>query len=456
MKVLLVITNIEGYHEVPYHFGLSSIFSYIKAKGHNPEIISIRSKNEYKIFEDKVKSFKPNIVGYTSVSSQFNIVRELSIIAKKIDEIVFNVCGGVHPTLYPEDLLLSDAIDVFFVGESEIAFGDFIDKIEHGKDFRDTNNIVYKNNGILIKNPLNALVPELDILPFPVKDLLFEEFIKTNGYAPFFFSRGCPFQCSYCSNHSLAKVYGLSRNHPRYRSVDSCIDEIKDALSKYQFNTLWIMDDTFGLNKKWREEFCKKYPNEISLRFCVLLRPNVVDEDLIQSLKRSGCFRILFGVESGNDYVRNQIMNRNISTDQIINAFSLCRKYHIETCALNIIGVPGETDKMIWDTINLNRKLRPTSSGLNIFYPYRGTQLGDKSFFDGLVDLKMYSQFSNERRDTVLRYPEDYRRKLRYYHQHWELLVYPYDMKKRAKAILRKNKNLYDFLKRIKQRICSC
>lgn len=447
MKVLLVITNIEGDHEVPYHFGLSSIFSYIKAKGHNPEIISVRSRDEYDIFEDKVKTFKPNIVGFTSVSSQFNVVKDLSIIVKKIDKDVFNVCGGVHPTLYPEDLLLSDSIDVFFVGESEIAFGDFIDKIETGKDFRDTSNIVYKNNGVLIKNPLNTLVQELDVLPFPVKDSLFEEFIKTSGYAPFFFSRGCSYGCSYCSNHSLAKVYGLSRNHPRYRSVDSCIEEIRDALSKYQFHTLWIMDDTFGLNKKWREEFFRKYCNEISLRFCVLLRPNVVDEDLIKSLKRAGCFRIIVGVESGNDYVRNQIMNRNITTEQIVNTFGLCKKYKIESCALNIIGVPGETDEMIWDTINLNRKLQPTDSGLNIFYPYKGTQLGDRCFSEGLVDLTMYSQFSNERRDTVLRYPEEYKNRLRYYHQHWESLVYPYNIGRRIKAMLRKNKNFCAFLK---------
>lgn len=447
MKVLLVITNIEGDHEVPYHFGLSSIFSYIKAKGHNPEIISVRSRDEYGIFEDKVKTFKPNIVGFTSVSSQFNVVKDLSIIVKKIDKDVFNVCGGVHPTLYPEDLLLSDSIDVFFVGESEIAFGDFIDKIETGKDFRDTSNIVYKNNGVLIKNPLNTLVQELDVLPFPVKDSLFEEFIKTSGYAPFFFSRGCSYECSYCSNHSLANVYGLSRNHPRYRSVDSCIDEIRDALSKYQFHTLWIMDDTFGLNKKWREEFFRKYCNEISLRFCVLLRPNVVDEDLIKSLNRAGCFRIIVGVESGNDYVRNQIMNRNITTEQIVNTFGLCKKYKIESCALNIIGVPGETDEMIWDTINLNRKLQPTDSGLNIFYPYRGTQLGDRCFSEGLVDLTMYSQFSNERRDTVLRYSEEYKNRLRYYYQHWESLVYPYNIERRIKAMLRKNKNFYAFLK---------
>lgn len=455
MKVLLVITNIGGFHEVPYHFGLSSIFSYIKAKGHNTEIISIRSKNEYDLFEDKVKIFQPNIVGFTSVSSQFNVVKELSIIVKKIDKDVFNVCGGVHPTLYSEDLLSAEHIDVFFVGESEIAFGDFIDKIEKGKDFKDTNNIVYKNNGVIKKNPLNPLVQELDGLPFPVKDSLFEEFIITNGYAPFFFSRGCPFQCSYCSNHSLAQVYGLSRNYPRYRSVDSCIDEIKDALSKYKFYTLWIMDDTFGLNKKWREEFCDKYLNEISLRFCVLLRPNVVDEELISSLKHAGCFRIMFGVESGNDYVRNQIMNRNITTEQIVHAFGLCKKYNIESCALNIIGVPGETDEMIWDTINLNRKLQPTSSGLNIFYPYKGTQLGDRSFSEGLVDLKMYSKFSNERRDSVLLYPDEHRRRLIYYHQNWEHLVYPYNIKKRANAILMKHKYLYNILKRVKHRICS-
>ncbi|MFH0861111.1 MAG: radical SAM protein [Candidatus Altiarchaeota archaeon] len=456
MNVLLVITNISGFHEVPYSFGISSIASYIKNKGYNVKILSIREENEFNKLIEEVNSFNPTVVGFTSVSSQYNCVKKLAKLIKDVNEKIIIVVGGVHVTLYPDALLETTDIDGIFVGESELAFSDFLDKINEGKDYRDTNNFAYRKYGRVIINTLTPLIRHLDILPYPIKDSLFEEFIEINGYAPFLFSRGCPYLCSYCSNHALAKRYGMSHNTLRYRSVDSCINEIKDALEKYKFDTVWFLDDTFGLDKKWGKEFCEKYKREINIKFICLLRPNVVDEEFIKLLKAARCYRILFGIESGNEYVRNTIMNRNISNEQIIMVFSLCRKYGIETCAFNIIGVPGETEDMLGDTIKLNRKIRPTDSGVSIYYPYKGTVLGDYSFSKGLVNQKMYEDFSNERRDTVLNYPEKYKEKLRYYYENWEILIYPYKInkriiKKRIIALFGENSIVTNILRKIKK-----
>lgn len=450
MNILLVITNINGFHEVPYSFGLSSIASYIKNKGYNTKILSIREENEYDGFCEEVKSFNPRVVGFSSVSSQFHHVKKIAELIKNIDENIFIVCGGIHSTIFSEALLESEAIDGFFIGESEVGFGNLIDKIKKNEGFRDTNNYAYKKDGKVVVNQLDPLIQHLDILPYPVKDSLFEEFININGIAPFLFSRGCPYSCSYCSNHAIARIYGMSRNKPRYRSVESCIEEIKVAREEYEFQTVYIMDDTFGLEKKWRKEFCEKYRKEINVKFICLLRVNVVDEEFVKLLKKAGCYRIQFGVESGNEYVRNTVMNRNISNKQIIEAFGLCRKYGIQTNALNIIGVPGETDDMIWDTIRLNRKIKPTDSGINIFYPYKGTVLGDYCFSNDLVNEKLYNDFSNERRDSVLKYPREYNDKLRYYHKNWNILVYPYNIKKRIYTMLKKYK-IYNQLRKIKR-----
>ena len=455
MNVLLVITNINGFHEIPYSFGLSSIASYIKSRGYNTKILSIRKESEYDEFCKKVKSFNPSVVGFSSVSSQFYHVKKIATLIKNINENIFIVCGGIHPTIFPDALLESEAIDGFFVGESEAGFGNLLDKIKKNKNFRDTNNYAYKKDGKVVVNQLDPLVQPLDPLPYPIKDSLFEEFININGVAPFFFSRGCPYSCSYCSNHALATIYGMSRNKPRYRSAESCIEEIKAARKKYTFKAVWIMDDTFGLNKEWRRYFCEKYKEEVNIKFICNLRVNVVDEEFIKLLKAAGCYRILFGIESGSEYVRNTIMNRNISEKQIVKAFSLCRKYGIETIALNIIGVPSETDDMIWETIKLNRKIKPTSSGVNIFYPYKGTVLGDYCFSSDLVDEKLYNSFSNERRDSVLKYPIEYKDKLQHYHKNWNVLVYPYNIKKRIYAILREHKIIYNQLRKIKRRLQS-
>jgi radical SAM superfamily enzyme YgiQ (UPF0313 family) len=179
----------------------------------------------------------------------------------------------------------------------------------------------------------------------------------------------------------------------------------------------------------------------------------VVDEDFIRMLKDAGCYRVSFGVESGNEYIRNEVMNRKMSNEQIIRAFELCHRYGLETNAINIIGIPGETEEMIWDTIRLNRIIKPTTSGVNIFYPYRGTKLGDSCFAQGLVDEKRYYDFTSERRETILAYPEQYKERLQYYYQHWDILIYPYDLKRRIKSILMKNPALWEGIRRVKRSI---
>jgi radical SAM superfamily enzyme YgiQ (UPF0313 family) len=137
---------------------------------------------------------------------------------------------------------------------------------------------------------------------------------------------------------------------------------------------------------------------------------------------------------------------------QIIEAFSLCRKYGIQGNALNIIGAPGETEDMLLETIKLNRKIKPTGgSGVNIFYPYKGTVLGDHCFSNDLVDEELYNSFSNERRESVLRYPRGYKDRLRYYHKNWSILVYPYSIKIRIYTMLKEYKIIYNQLRKIKR-----
>lgn len=114
--------------------------------------------------------------------------------------------------------------------------------------------------------------------------------------------------------------------------------------------------------------------------------------------------------------------------------------------------MPGESVEMIWDTIKLNRRLRPSVSGVNIFYPYRGTELGDKCYIEGLVDEKLISNFSLERRNTVLKFPEDHKKKLLYFYNNWQILVYPYNFKLRLLKFLKKME-IYEYARKIKKLI---
>jgi len=426
IKVLFVITNINGTYNDVYSFGLASLASITRDSGFEYEYFIINSLNDYETFFDFVESFKPRVIAYTAVSSQFAFIQEMSEkIKEKYQEDIIQVCGGVHVTIFPKSILGSKGLDGIFIGESEYAFSDFLNRVASGRSFSDVQNFAYDDQDTLQKNPLYPLVTDLDKLPYPERDKYkYERFIQREGYAVFMFSRGCPFSCSYCSNHALAKTYNMKVNMPRYRSPQSSIDEIKEMIDKYSIKKVFIGDDTFGIDKKWAKEFCSKYAEQIKLPFICQLRVNLVNEELMDMLKRAGCVHVSCGVESGSPYIRNKIMKRNISDEQIIKAYALFKKYKMTSNAINIIGLPQETEKDIWATIKINRKINPTSSGVNIFYPYHGTELGDYCFEQGMVDEDAYSNFSKERRASVLKFPKEYQDKIIKIYKNWGYLVY--------------------------------
>lgn len=449
-RVLFVYTNINGFHEDTYAFGLANIISVTAQSGHEVRAVIAHTLDEYQKVYDALEELKPQVVGFSTVSSQFHYVLDLAKEIKRLDPNVINVCGGVHPTIYPQCITETEALDAIFVGEAEEAFDDFMARVDRGESYLSCDNLAYCDNGRLVRNKQKPLVKDLDALPFPDRvHYPYLETIQHAGYAPFFFSRGCPFKCTYCSNHALARAKGELVSSLRYRSPKSCVQEIEETLDMYpSTGRIGIVDDIFGLNKKWRNEFLEHYKERIwekrGVKFFCLLRADVVagkhgDKlDFVAKLKESGCAGISFGVESGNEYIRNEVMGRGMSQETLVQAFKLTHENGLYTNALNIIGVPGETDEMIWDTIKLNRKIKPLISSCNIFYPYKGTNLGDYCFDNGLVDLEKFNRFSNERRETTLNYSPEKRARLTWYHDNWEILVYPYSVKKRLHKLIGK------------------
>jgi len=429
MKILFIYTNIDGAHEDNYAFGLATIISVARGLGHECKVELITNRSMFDPVIDRFQKFQPDIVGFTSVTSQFSIVKELSEIFKKLDNSICTICGGVHPTLWPESILEAPYIDFFIVGEGEKAIEAFLSEFACGRSCYSCPNLVYARKGVVMRTKLLPLLEnrELEDIPFPDREIYpLEETVKEAGFAPFHFARGCPFPCTYCANHAQAQVYGEQKSRIRSPSPEYSIREIEVALEKHPYiKKIAIYDDIFGLNKKWRNEFLRLYSERISIPYLVLLRADVVTADFVKQLKETGCERILFGVESGNDYVRNDVMKRSMSRDTIVNAFKMVHTYGIKTTAINIIGVPGETEEMLLDTIKLNREIKPGASGVNIFYPYKGTKLGDYCFDSNLVDDNSILSFNNERRETILNYDDKWKEKLSYYYLNWGIYIYP-------------------------------
>ncbi len=436
MNVLLVQSSVTPKRFRQYSVGVASIVSVTKQAGHQVKLLVITHPSEYSHLMDEIASFKPQVVGFSVLGFQFHFVKQMAALIKGQAPATVIVCGGAHPTIYPQALLETDAIDGFFIGESEFAFMEFLQRLENGLPYQDTDNFCYVQNGTLVQNPLKPLIQDLDSLPFPDKEIeTYQHWLlhpcrqplgEEAGLASFLFSRGCPYRCSYCSNHAVARIYGKKHNQTRFKSPESCIQEIEDVITRYGelVKTVYIMDEIFGVNRKWRQEFCQKYKERIGKRFVIMTRVETVNDDAsLTMLKEAGCSYAMLGVECGNENFRAEVLNRRVSNEKMIHAFDLCRQYGIDTWAFNMIGLPGESEEMIWETIKLNRRLRPTRSFVQIFSPFRGTELGERCFREGLVDEQKMLGFDDNRGDTLLKFPEEYKRMLSNFHANWETLV---------------------------------
>ena len=217
----------------------------------------------------------------------------------------------------------------------------------------------------------------------------------------------------------------------RYRSVDSTIEQIKMVVDRYDFNpstTLVISDDLFSINKKWLDDFLPRFEKEIGRPFIDNIRATVTSEEYFKKLGDAGCKFVLMSVESGNDYIRNEVMKRGISRQKVFDSFEWAHKAGVQTNANAIIGLPFETPEMVEDSIQTLAQLGATEYGINIFYPYKGTALRkvceDNGFMPDTLGLEANDLSSiRERRESILNLPTITKDQILYYEQNWERLI---------------------------------
>ena len=251
----------------------------------------------------------------------------------------------------------------------------------------------------------------MDDLPFPDRDLFnYKDMLKKFAgraeglyIAEIMTGRGCPFECTYCCNHALRKTYEGLGNYVRRRSVDNVMAEIEQLVNEYDINWLVFDDDTFTIHPKWIEEFCEKYRNKFSITFQCNAFPTTLKPNIVRMLKEAGCSRVTVGIESGNEWLRQEVLKRPITNDQLIASFKLLSEYGIEGYSFNMVGFPYETAEMLEDTCNLNRLLNPNHIQVSIFYPYPGTELYKTCLNNGWLSENGKSSYFAE--GTVLNLP---------------------------------------------------
>lgn len=410
MKVLFVYPdiNVRGGAR-SFQFGIGLMSAVLKTHGHQTRLHYLFDSYDALALGKAIAAWRPDLIAFSAVSPQYYYVRRLFRDLQPFD--AFTILGGQHATLAPECLEEVEGLNAVCVGEGEYPLLELADSLAAqqagGKIDYTVKNIWFKTGQTqIIRNETRPFIENLDTLPFPDRELFDYQRIIDSDFstALFMFSRGCPYDCTFCSNHALrTKQAG---RYVRFRSVDSALEEIRQVVSRYRMQTLYFNDDCFTAQKAFLDEFCARYAREFSFPFDINARPETLNDNICRQLKETGCRRVSIGIENGSEQFRREVLGRRQSNEQIIEAFAACRRAGLKTKSFNIVGFPYETPAIFHETVNLNRCIQPDSVIIGVFEPYPGTKLAEVCLKEGFISANSAETCFVGRRDTVLKMPQ--------------------------------------------------
>lgn len=380
MKILFIFPNFNASY--CWSPAIQILSAVLKREGHETFLIHINDKyafpNDKLIIAKEVQKINPDLIGFTGTSFDFPRINEICKAIKKTYNCPI-ILGGIHATIKPDDLQNSN-FDAFCIGEGEKPFLELVKRMENKSGYLDVGSFWFKDNGNIIKNNTMDIIEDLNELPFndwevmDTRNLLLKRYKRLS----IMISRGCPFQCSFCINQIFKKIKGL-KNYTRFRNVDNAIAELKYLADKFDIEIFHFDDDMFLANKQWLSSFTERYREEIyskyAIKYTIEARADTVTEDNIKLLKDSGCYEIRLGVETGDEHLRNGLLNKNLSDDNIIKTFDLCNKYDLKPSAFFMFGIPRESEASMAKTIEMIARIKPYLVRPTFYVPIYGTPL---------------------------------------------------------------------------------
>lgn len=383
--------------------GLCYLASYLK-KYLDFHDIAVVNTGE-RTFE-KIRNLKPEIVGFTTYTAgYFDVLQLMERVKSELNLPV--LAGGPHITCMSHKL--PECIDIGFIGEGEQTLLELMQVyLENGafrnSDLKKINGLVFRENGKLYFTGKRELIRPLDKIPMPARELIdMDQFLKpsqilmSNEFlrgTTMLTSRGCPFNCIYC--HVSAKW-----GRPRLHSPEYVVDEIEHLVSTYRVQGITMSDDLFVSSTDRIEKIISEMERRNILgkvRFLVDLRANMVNDHLIQLLKKMGVAKVALGLESGSDRILQYLKGKNVTVEKNRNAVKILNKYGIGAYCCFMIGAPPETRGDIEKTRDLIREILDMDTRnfcqLTVTTPLPGTQLWDyalaKNFISEDVDWRQF------------------------------------------------------------------
>jgi len=354
--------------------GLLYIAAYLRE--HGPKDVEVRVLDaivggmDYQAIEDAIRKENPAVVGFQALT--FTLIDALRIgkITKKVNPEIITVIGGRHCDIYPKETMGFKFIDYLIRGDGEVSFTRLITNIIKRRSLRRIPGLTFRSGEAIISNP-PEVIENLDMIPFPARELTpYKEYRfllgKNAVFTTLMTSRGCPYRCSFCDE-----------GHKRFRAVSASrvVDEIVSCQKQFNMDTFFIFDSTFTVSRRRVIDFCRELrKRKVDVIFDVRSRINLVDAEMLKELREAGCIRVQYGVESGNDQILKNI-KKQITVKQTKRVVCETRRQGFEILCDFMIGLPGEKEEEIMDTIDLAVDLPIDYAHFAITTPYPNTKL---------------------------------------------------------------------------------
>jgi anaerobic magnesium-protoporphyrin IX monomethyl ester cyclase len=361
----------KGEEQYP-SLGLLSLAAYARQQGADVRVVDLTFARGLEPFHRELRAFAPDVVGVHTKT--LTLPRSLAIARKARAAGAFVLAGGPDSSSRPE-AYLAGGFDVVAAGEGETTLVDILRARSQGESLFGLPGVVFRHEGRTVRGPPRPLVPHLDSLPLPAWDLIdmgaylsrWERVTGTRRMAVVT-SRGCPFDCSWCSKPTFGRSF-------RQRSVGSVMQELGALRQFYGVDYVRICDDVFGIQRRWTEEFLDGLiARGWGLKFECLSRADLLKPELLPRLRAAGLRRVFLGVESGSQAMLD-LMNRGTTLGQVERASAALRAHGIDQYWFLMLGYPGETLGDLDATVRLFRRFAPEEYSVSVALPLPGTRL---------------------------------------------------------------------------------
>jgi anaerobic magnesium-protoporphyrin IX monomethyl ester cyclase len=383
--------------------GILYVAAYLRDRGVPVEVFDTTFASRAAL-EQRLLEVRPDVIGlYTNLMTKLNVLGIIRFIRAQPSLAATRIVLGGPEVTHHVDRFIEHGADVIVIGEGEETMHALVRAWAEGAPLAGVDGIAYRDDqGAVARTAPRTLLKNLDDLPIPRRDAIdlrpyLDAWRSHHGTNAISVStmRGCPYTCRWCSR----AVYGESY---RRRSPRLVAEEIGMLVERYQPDSLWFVDDVFTINHRWLEELTKELESRnLHVPYECITRADRLNEKVVGLLKRSGCFRVWIGAESGSQRVLDA-MDRRVTVEQVREMIQLSKKHGIEAGTFIMIGYPGETEDDIQATIEHLKRADPDQFTITVAYPIKGTPFYEQVQKD-IVELRPWRETTD--RDLTLRRP---------------------------------------------------